>query len=100
MTYQMYEPPIRVAKVTIILEDEQGGQITFYSDEFDSVDIDSRLTDPPTLYSYPLLESYQSSDREFSVNLHRVRKYTIGTPRENPVEIEDPNVVESDGDGR
>jgi len=91
----------RVMKVTAIFEDDQGGKTIVETDDFDYVELDMHRTDEPQAWLDNYRQTLMNNDHEIRVHIHRVRTYRVYPgDRPNPVEIEDPNVVESDGDGR
>ena len=90
----------RVVKVTLVLEDSDGGKMIIESDDFDWVEMDIHRTNPPqswfdgTFYRETLMDN----DHEIGVQVHRAKTYRIypgDKPDPTPV-LDDPNIVEAD----
>lgn len=94
--------PVRVVKMTVILEDDQGGKIFVETDNFDWVEMDIHRTDEPQHWLFEQRTTLMNNDHEVIVHAHRVRTYRVypGDKADPTPILEDPNVMESDGDGR
>lgn len=92
----------RVVKVTTVLEDDKGGKVIIETDNFDWVEMDIHRTEEPQGWFDNYRQTLLNNDHEMIVKVHRARTYKIypGDKADPTPVLDDPNVVESDGDGR